>query len=40
MGIPTVDGVQRRMADWHFAQATSRLVLLAAHDRWAVDFTD
>jgi putative transposase len=36
--IETQFNVQRRMADWHFAQATSWLELLAAHDRWAVDF--
>jgi transposase len=36
--IETQFNVQRRMADWHFTQATSWLELLAAHDRWAVDF--
>lgn len=30
--------VQRRMADWHFVQASTWSELLAAHDRWAVDF--
>lgn len=36
--IETQFSVQRRMAHWHFLQATSWLELLAAHDRWAVDF--
>jgi len=30
--------VQRRMADWHFARATSWEELLAVHDRWLEDF--
>jgi hypothetical protein len=30
--------VQRRMADWHFARATSWEQLLAVHDRWREDF--
>ena len=36
--IETQFNVQRRMADWHFAQATSWSELQAAHDRWVVDF--
>ena len=36
--IETQFNVQRRMADWHFAQATTWPDLLAAHDRWVVDF--
>jgi putative transposase len=36
--IETQFNVQRRMADWHFAQATSWSDLKAAHDRWVVDF--
>jgi hypothetical protein len=28
------------MADWHVAQATTWTELLAAHDRWVVDFND
>jgi transposase InsO family protein len=30
--------VQRRMADWHFARATTWEELLAVHDRWFEDF--
>jgi len=30
--------VQRRMADWHFARATSWQELVAVHDRWLEDF--
>ena len=36
--IETQFNVQRRMADWHFARATSWSELLALHDRWVVDF--
>jgi transposase len=36
--IETQFNVQRRMADWHFLQATTWPELLAAHDRWVVDF--
>ncbi len=36
--IETQFNVQRRMADWHFAQATTWEELLAVHDRWVVDF--
>lgn len=36
--IETQFNVQRRMADWHFAQATSWSELLTLHDRWVVDF--
>ena len=36
--IETQFNVQRRMADWHFAQAMSWPELQTAHDRWVVDF--
>lgn len=36
--IETNFNVQRRMADWHFARATSWEELLAIHDRWLEDF--
>jgi putative transposase len=36
--IETTFNVQRRMADWHFAKATTWTELLAVHDRWVVDF--
>ncbi len=36
--IETQFNVQRRMADWHFAQATTWTELLSAHDQWVVDF--
>src|SRR5207253_2860498 len=32
--IETAFNVQRRMADWHFARATSWSELLAVHDQW------
>lgn len=38
--IETQFNVQRRMADWHFAQATSWSDPSALHDRWVVDFND
>ena len=38
--IETQFNVQRRMADWHVAKATTWPELLAAHDRWVVDFND
>ncbi len=37
--LETQFNVQRRMADWHFARATTWADLVAAHDRWVVDFT-
>lgn len=36
--IETNFNVQRRLADYHFAQATTWEELLAAHDRWVADF--
>lgn len=36
--IETTFNVQRRMADWHFAQAESWAELLAAHDRWVAEY--
>jgi putative transposase len=36
--IETAFGVQRRMADWAFAQATSWPELLAVHDQWVADY--
>ncbi len=36
--IETQFNVQRRMADWHFALATSWEELLRVHDQWVVDF--
>ena len=36
--IETQFNVQRRMADWHFAQATSWEALLTVHDQWVADF--
>jgi putative transposase len=36
--IETTFNVQRRMADWGFAKATTWTELLAVHDRWVVDF--
>jgi len=36
--IETTFNVQRRMADWDFARATTWTELLAVHDRWVVDF--
>jgi len=36
--IETQFNVMRRMADWHFAHATSWAELLAVHDQWVVDF--
>jgi len=35
--VETTFNIQRRMADWHVAQATSWPELLAAHDRWLTD---
>lgn len=36
--IETMFNVQRRMADWHFAQAESWTELPAVHDRWVADY--
>ena len=36
--IETAFGVQRRMADWAFAQAGTWPELLAAHDQWVADY--
>ena len=36
--IETTFNIQRRMADWHFAQATSWAELREAHDRWVADY--
>ena len=36
--IETTFNVQRRMADWHFANVTSWAELLAVHDQWVVDY--
>ncbi len=36
--IETTFNVQRRMADWHFAKATTWAELLAVHDQWVVDY--
>jgi hypothetical protein len=38
--IETQFNVQRRMADWHVARAAMWADLVAAHDRWVVDFND
>jgi putative transposase len=36
--IETTFNVQRRMADWHFAQATTWSELRETHDRWVADY--
>jgi len=36
--IETMFTVQRRMADWDFAHATTWTELLAVHDHWVVDY--
>ncbi len=36
--IETQFNVQRRMVDWHFAQATTWEALLTVHDQWVADF--
>ena len=36
--IETTFNVQRRMADWHFAKATTWAELQASHDRWVADY--
>ena len=33
-------GIQRRMADWHFAQATSWSELREARDRWLAEYNE
>lgn len=35
--IETTFKIQRRMADWHFARATTWAELLTVHDQWVVD---
>jgi putative transposase len=35
--IETTFNIQRRMADWHFGQATTWQELREAHDRWVAD---
>jgi len=36
--IETAFNVQRRMADWHFAQATTWAELVTLHDQWVADY--
>ncbi|HSH77212.1 MAG TPA: DDE-type integrase/transposase/recombinase [Herpetosiphonaceae bacterium] len=36
--IETQFAVQRRMADWHFAQASTWAALVAAHEQWVGNF--
>jgi putative transposase len=36
--IETTFNIQRRMADWHFARATTWAELREAHDRWVADY--
>jgi putative transposase len=36
--IETTFNIQRRMADWHFAQASNWSELREAHDRWVADY--
>jgi transposase len=36
--IETTFNVQRRMADWHFAKATTWEELVASHERWLADY--
>jgi transposase InsO family protein len=36
--IETTFGIQRRMADWHFAKAQTFVELMAAHDTWREDY--
>jgi hypothetical protein len=36
--IETTSNIQRRMADWHFAEATTWSALRDAHDRWVADY--
>jgi putative transposase len=36
--IETTFNIQRRMADWYFAQATTWVELREAHDRWVADY--
>jgi hypothetical protein len=36
--IETTFNIQRRMADWHFAQATTWPELREAHDRWVAEY--
>jgi hypothetical protein len=36
--IETTFNIQRRMADWHFAQARNWVALQDAHERWVADY--
>jgi len=36
--IETAFNIQRRMADWDFAQATTWAALLGVHERWVVNY--
>jgi hypothetical protein len=36
--IETTFNIQRRMADWHFAQANTWTELREVHDRWVADY--
>jgi hypothetical protein len=36
--IETTFNIQRRMADWYFAQALTWPELREAHDRWVADY--
>jgi transposase InsO family protein len=36
--IETTFGIQKRMADWHFAKAETFADLVAAHDGWKADY--
>jgi transposase InsO family protein len=36
--IETTFNIQRRMADWHFAQAQTWAELVTVHDRWLADY--
>lgn len=38
--IETTFNIQRRMADWHFARATTWHGLQASHDRWVHDYNE
>jgi transposase len=38
--IETAFNIQRRMADWHFAQVTTWAGLQKVHDRWLVDYNE
>ena len=36
----TAFGIQKRMADWHFAKAKSWSELVEAHERWVTDYNE